>query len=142
MDDARNEKRQLQNAIDQSNLRRASELSIAEKLKLGADLYEDGILSSHPSLKIEDIDACVAYAAEMSRTLEARDDTESWPEWYSMSPLERWNESAKLWQFYLEAGGSLDPEPDSQSPFDAVMPHGTAPAYGRPGLRVLRRSGV
>jgi hypothetical protein len=73
---------------------------------------------------------------------EARDDAESWPEWYSMSPLERWYESAKLWQFYLEAGGSLDPEPDSQSPFDAVMPHGTAPAYGRPGLRVLRRSGV
>lgn len=73
---------------------------------------------------------------------EARDDAESWPEWYAMSPLERWYESAKLWQFYLEAGGSLDPEPDSQSPFDAVVPHGTPPAYGRPGLRVLRRSGV
>jgi hypothetical protein len=72
----------------------------------------------------------------------ALDDGESWPEWYSMSPLERWYESAKLWQFYLQAGGSLDPEPDSQSPFDAVMPHGKAPAYGRAGLRVLRRSGV
>jgi uncharacterized protein (DUF433 family) len=109
---------------------------------LASGISRSDILSSHPSLEIEDIDACVAYAAEMSRTLEARDDTESWPEWYSMSPLERWNESAKLWQFYLEAGGSLDPEPDSQSPFDAVMPHGTAPAYGRTGLRVLRRSGV
>jgi hypothetical protein len=73
---------------------------------------------------------------------EPRDDAESWPEWYAMTPLERWRESAVLWQFYLEAGGSLDPEPDSQSPFDAVMQHGTAPAYGRPGLRVLRRSGV
>ncbi|MCY3004691.1 MAG: hypothetical protein NTV29_01790 [Planctomycetota bacterium] len=49
-----------------------------------------------------------------------------------MTPLERWDESAKLWQFYLDAGGSLDPEPDSQGPFDALMPHGTAPAYGRP----------
>lgn len=73
---------------------------------------------------------------------EARNDVESWPEWYSQSPLERWFESAKLWQFYLEAGGSLDPETDSQSPFDAAMPHGTAPAYGRSGMRVLRRSGV
>lgn len=42
---------------------------------------------------------------------EARVDAESWPEWYAMSPLERWYESAKLWQFNLEAGGSLDPEP-------------------------------
>ena len=73
---------------------------------------------------------------------EARDDAESWPEWYCMSPLERWLESAKLCQFYLEAGGSLDPEPDSQSPFDAFMPRSTPPAYGRPGVRVLRRSGV
>lgn len=73
---------------------------------------------------------------------DGRDDADSWPEWYAMSPLERWQESAKLWQFYLEAGGSLDPEPDSQSPFDSIMPHSTPPAYGRPGLRVLRRSGV
>ena len=51
-------------------------------------------------------------------------------------------ESMKLWQFYLQAGGSLDPEPDTQSPFDTVMPRSTAPAYGRPGLRVVRRSGV
>jgi hypothetical protein len=109
---------------------------------LASGLSRSDILSNHPSLKAEDIDACIAYSAELSRRLEARDDTESWPEWYIMSPLERWNESSKLWQFFLEAGGSLDPEPDSQSPFDAVMPHSTAPAYGRPGLRVLRRSGV
>ena len=76
------------------------------------------------------------------RLEEARDEAESWPEWYAMTPLERWHESAKLWQFYLEAGGSLDPEPDSQSPFDSVMPRSTPPAYVRPGLRVLRRSGV
>jgi len=35
--------RELQASIDQSNLRRAAELSVAEKLKLGADLYDDGI---------------------------------------------------------------------------------------------------
>ena len=35
--------RELQSSIDQSNLRRAAELSMAEKLKLGADLYDDGI---------------------------------------------------------------------------------------------------
>jgi hypothetical protein len=44
-------------------------------------------------------------------------------------------ESMKLWRFYLDAGGSLDPEPDSQSPFDAVMPHGT-----RPWLRSLENT--
>jgi hypothetical protein len=73
---------------------------------------------------------------------EARNEAESWPKWYSLSPQERWFESAELWQFYLEAGGSLDPEPDCQSPFDDVMAHGTAPAYGRSGTHVLRRSGV
>jgi len=38
-------------------------------------------------------------------------------EWYSLTPLERWRESAKLWEVYLSLGGSLDPEPDTQSPF-------------------------
>ncbi len=42
---------------------------------------------------------------------------EEWAEWYRMSPLERWQESAKLWQTDLALGGVLDPEPDTQSPF-------------------------
>jgi hypothetical protein len=33
----------LQKAIDESNVRRAGELTMAEKLKLGADLFDDGI---------------------------------------------------------------------------------------------------
>ncbi len=33
----------LQTAINQSNVRRAAELSLAEKFRLGADLYDDGI---------------------------------------------------------------------------------------------------
>ena len=69
-------------------------------------------------------------------------DADRWQEWYRLSPLERWSESMKLWEFYLAVGGSLDPEPDSQSPFDAFMPRGSAPADGRSGLRVIRRGGV
>jgi len=65
-----------------------------------------------------------------------------WAEWYRLTPAQRWLESEKLWQTYLALGGSLDPEPDSQSPFDAVMPHGQAPAYRRSGVRIVRRSGV
>ncbi len=40
-----------------------------------------------------------------------------WVEWYLMTPQERWRESDKLWGVYLALGGSLDPEPDTQSPF-------------------------
>ena len=78
----------------------------------------------------------------LKRLEEARNDIDSWTEWYRLTPLERMRESMKLWQFYLQAGGSLDPEPDSQSPFDAFMPRSTPSAYGGPGMRVLRRSGV
>ena len=64
---------------------------------IASGICRSEILRSHPSLKMEDIDACIACAAELSRKREARDDAESWPEWYTMSPLERWHESAKLW---------------------------------------------
>ena len=67
---------------------------------------------------------------------------DEWAEWYSMTPLERWRESGKLWSFYLAAGGSLDPEPDSQSPFDIAFSRSEISAHGRPGVRVLRRSGI
>jgi hypothetical protein len=67
---------------------------------------------------------------------------EEWAEWYRLTPAQRWAESEKLWQNYLALGGSLDPEPDTQSPFfdaDAARPR---PAHGGPSLRVLRRGGV
>lgn len=67
---------------------------------------------------------------------------EEWEEWYQMTPLQRWKETEKLWSFYLEIGGSLDPEPDTQSPFYAAFKQGPVPADGRAGLRVLRRSRV
>ena len=43
---------------------------------------------------------------------------------------------------YLALGGSLDPEPDTQSPFfDARAPRPRS-AHGRTGVRVLRRGRV
>ena len=67
---------------------------------------------------------------------------EEWAEWYRLTPAERWAESTKLWQTYLALGGSLDPEPDTQSPFfDAEAPC-PSPPDGRPSLRVLRRGRV
>ena len=76
------------------------------------------------------------------RLREAQDDADSWKEWYRLTPLELWRESMKLWQFFLTVKGSLDPEPDPQSPFNDFLPWGKAPAYGRSGLRVLRRGRV
>jgi len=78
----------------------------------------------------------------LDRIREAEDDEDSWKEWYRLTPLQRWHESMKLWQFYLQVKGSLDPEPDHQSPFDAFLPRGKAPAHGGTGLRVLRRGRV
>jgi hypothetical protein len=67
---------------------------------------------------------------------------DEWAEWYRLTPLQRWEESEKLWVTYLTLGGSLDPEPDTQSPFfDARTPCAQS-ADGRSGLRVLRRSRV
>jgi len=60
-------------------------------------------------------------------------------EWYRLTPAERWRESGKLWAAFLEMGGSLDPEPDTQSPFfDAHAPREGA-AHGRSGVRIVRR---
>ncbi len=67
---------------------------------------------------------------------------EEWAERYRLAPVQRWLESEKLWQTYLAPGGSLDPQPDTQSPFfDARAPRPRS-AYGRPGVRVLRRGRV
>ncbi|MCI0376577.1 MAG: hypothetical protein L0215_03120 [Gemmataceae bacterium] len=40
-----------------------------------------------------------------------------WYDWYRLTPQERWRVSEKLWELYLSVGGSLEPEPDPQSPF-------------------------
>lgn len=65
-----------------------------------------------------------------------------WADWYQLTPLERWHESGKLWAQYLAIGGSLDPEPDTQSPFHDGGTQSSRPVDGRTGLRVLRRGGI
>jgi len=67
---------------------------------------------------------------------------QEWAEWYSLTPEQRWLESERLWQTYLALGGSLDPEPDTQSPFFDAQVSRPLPVDGRPGMRVIRRSGV
>ena len=67
---------------------------------------------------------------------------DEWADWYGLTPAERLEESAKLWQTYLELGGSLDPEPDPQSPFYDPEEWRSIAADGRTGVRVVRRSGV
>lgn len=71
-----------------------------------------------------------------------REEDGEWEEWYRLTPAERWRESEKLWAWYLAAGGSLDPEPDSQSPFNAAYFEPPVPSDGGPGVRVIRRGGV
>ena len=65
-----------------------------------------------------------------------------WLDWYSLSPEERWKESARLWETFLSLGGSLEPEPDTESPFFDEASWRPLHAHGRPGLRVLRSSGI
>jgi hypothetical protein len=65
-----------------------------------------------------------------------------WAEWYSLTPVQRWIETEKLWRIYLELGGSLDSEPDTQSPFFDSETARSSVAYGRAGMRVIRRSRI
>ena len=65
-----------------------------------------------------------------------------WVDWYLMTPEKRWNESAKLWQQYLAIGGSLDPEPDTQSPFYDEKTSCQMSSNGGTGLCSIRRSRV
>lgn len=60
-------------------------------------------------------------------------------DWYLLTPRERWEQSCKLWETFLAMGGTLDAEPDSQSPFfDPEAPPSDF-GDGRPGLRIIRR---
>ena len=63
-------------------------------------------------------------------------------EWYSLTPMERLRQSAKLWETYLALGGSLDPEPDTQSPFFDQSAQSSRPIDGRPGVHIVRRSRI
>ena len=67
---------------------------------------------------------------------------EEWADWYRLTPVQRWRETQKLWQAYLILGGSLDPEPDTQSPFYDPRARRSGAAHGRPGVRIIRRSRI
>lgn len=45
------------------------------------------------------------------------DLSEEWRAWIALTPMERFRESEKKLAAYLANGGSLDPDPDPQSPF-------------------------
>ena len=67
---------------------------------------------------------------------------DEWKEWLDLTPIERFRESEKLLAQYVALGGSLDPDPDPTSPFYDPETSSTGVAYGRPGLRILRRGAV
>jgi hypothetical protein len=60
--------------------------------------------------------------------------TDESAEWYAFTPLQRW-------QVYLQLGGYLDPEPDTQSLFFWGGALCSLPAQAVTGLCVLRCSG-
>ena len=64
---------------------------------------------------------------------------EEWQEWLELTPIERFRQSEKIFAQYLAMGGSLDPDPDPTSPFYDPDQWRAGAAYGRAGLRVLRR---
>jgi hypothetical protein len=61
-------------------------------------------------------------------------------EWLRLTPAERLMESSRLWALYLALGGSLDPEPDPQSPFYDPEAPCPSPPHRRTGVHYLRRS--
>jgi len=70
------------------------------------------------------------------------DWTDEWKEWAELTPLERFRASEAIFAQYVRMGGSLDPDPDPTSPFYDPQASGSGAAYGRPGLRVLRRGAI
>ncbi len=59
-----------------------------------------------------------------------------------LSPKERLLESAGLWETYLRLGGSLEPEPDTQSPFFDPEEWRENATHGRASVHILRRGGI
>lgn len=69
------------------------------------------------------------------------DFNEEQEDWARLTPVERYLESCKLWEIYLSMGGSLDPQPDSQSPFDFPELERAISLDGRAGVYFVRRGG-
>ena len=81
------------------------------------------------------------YSAVIMVPIEDVCDDE-WAEWYRLTPQERWAHSQALWPAFLALGGTLDPEPDTHSPFFDADTWRPMPADGRAGVRVLRRGRI
>ena len=87
-------------------------------------------------------DPCPMRSASRSRPIyQPREDPEVL-EWWSLTPAQRFVESQELWQTFVLLGGSLDPEPDWQSPFYFEDASGPRPAHGRSGVHRVRRRRV
>jgi hypothetical protein len=65
-----------------------------------------------------------------------------WLEWIQLTPAERFEASQQLFANFLALGGSLDPEPDPQSPFYDPTAPVSRPVDGGTGLRDIRIRGV
>jgi len=63
-------------------------------------------------------------------------------EWYRMTPLERWEESMRLWSTFRLIGGRLRPDPAIQTLARDAQTRGASRADGRTPVRVIRRGGV
>jgi hypothetical protein len=75
--------------------------------------------------------------------IQPEDVTEpGWAAWYRLTPQERWAESERLWSDYFALGGTLAPEPDTQSPFFDADEWRAEFADRRSGVRAVRRGGV
>lgn len=67
---------------------------------------------------------------------------ERWAEWYAMTPQERFQQSMKLWDSYVQLGGTLAPEPDPQSPFFEPEEWREVYADGKPRFHVVWSGGT
>ena len=64
---------------------------------------------------------------------------DEWKDWLALTPIQRFAESEKIFAQYLSMGGSLDPDPDPQSPFYDPAEWRPESSHGRAGVRLLRR---
>jgi hypothetical protein len=67
---------------------------------------------------------------------------EEWQAWYRLTPQERWRHSMKIWEWYVSVGGSLEPEPDPQSPFYYEELESAAQDDVQPDVTFVLRSGL
>ena len=75
--------------------------------------------------------------------LEARDLVgDEWAQWFALSPQERWQQTELLRAVFLSSGGSLDPEPNSRSPFFDEEEWRASLAHERTSVRAIRRGGI